>query len=504
MFEALIQKLEAAVEWDEQLDREIEDAIDGDGRRLDWGPYPYTSKIDAARGLLDRVLPGWSYRVARCAVSDDAWVIPDFNCPIHGERLRAELRQDIDWSDLTDVDLRPSGREATALCISILKALEIINAKSHQAPEASPAEAGTEAWSDGETAAPAEIRADGQRAQQEDETLVVDLRSMTDKWPPVKKAIWDVVVAAELNGGKYINSWDLTEKLFAAVQSSVDYSRHMVASALAEINIHQETENYEWRGDGDYTPNEKERSLLEDFGNGLISTVQERIRAAIPATEPVSSIVPDHCSGTALAFEGGCLHVRKDGSGYIIVDEDDFKLEDDRCEGEHGPEGSVHWIARFPAGEMTALRNFLNGQEFSALSAPSVAVKALEWNPYRAETPFGWYQIEDQRSVPESELKGRPPFLLFGSRLDYSRHPTLEAARATAQADYEARIRSALSAQGQDVARDLPSEFEKWWDDAGHYVGGVVKMTYTQRKQLAWDAFYASANPAAPAKQEGA
>lgn len=84
--------------------------------------------------------------------------------------------------------------------------------------------------------------------------------------------------------------------------------------------------------------------------------------------------------------------------------------------------------------------------------APSVAVKALEWNPYRAETPFGWYQIEDQRSVPESELKGRPPFLLFGSRLDYSRHPTLEAARAAAEADYEARIFSTVSAQVQDVA----------------------------------------------------
>ncbi|UXS01138.1 hypothetical protein [Agrobacterium tumefaciens] len=63
--------------------------------------------------------------------------------------------------------------------------------------------------------------------------------------------------------------------------------------------------------------------------------------------------------------------------------------------------------------------------------------------------------------------------------------------------------KNALSAQVQDVARDLPSEFEKWWDDAGHYVGGVVKMTYTQRKQLAWDAFFASANPAAPTKQEG-
>lgn len=101
----------------------------------------------------------------------------------------------------------------------------------------------------------------------------------------------------------------------------------------------------------------------------------ERVRceAALSAAEPVSSIVPDHCSGTALVFQGGCLHVRKDGSGYIVVDEDDFKLEDDRCEGEHGPEGSVHWIARFPAGEMTALRNFLNGQDLPAPPAPSSA-----------------------------------------------------------------------------------------------------------------------------------
>lgn len=188
MFEALIQKLEAAIEWDEQLDREIEEAIDGDGRRLGWGPYPYTSKIDAARGLLDRVLPGWSYRVARCAVSDDAWVIPDFNCPVHGERLRAALRQDIDWSDLTDVDLRPSGREATALCISILKALEIINAKSHQASEAAPAETGAEARPDSEATAQTEGGANRERAQQETEANVVDLRAMLQTCDPADVA----------------------------------------------------------------------------------------------------------------------------------------------------------------------------------------------------------------------------------------------------------------------------------------------------------------------------
>lgn len=77
--------------------------------------------------------------------------------------------------------------------------------------------------------------------------------------------------------------------------------------------------------------------------------------------EPVANIVPEHCSGKALAFEPGVLHVNKDGSGYIAVNEDDFQCEDDRCEGPDGPEGSIHWIARMTAGEMQALRDFLNG-----------------------------------------------------------------------------------------------------------------------------------------------
>lgn len=53
-----------------------------------------------------------------------------------------------------------------------------------------------------------------------------------------------------------------------------------------------------------------------------------------------------------------------------------------------------------------------------------------------------------------------------------------------------AALEAALSAQEQDVARDLPSEFEKWWNDNVFCFSGVAKMTYTQRKQLAWDAFY--------------
>lgn len=87
--------------------------------------------------------------------------------------------------------------------------------------------------------------------------------------------------------------------------------------------------------------------------------------------EPVASVVPDHCTGSALVFSEGVLHVSKDGSGYIAVDEKDWALEDDRCEGPEGPEGSVHWITRLPPGEMQALRDFLNGASFAhpALSA---------------------------------------------------------------------------------------------------------------------------------------
>lgn len=78
--------------------------------------------------------------------------------------------------------------------------------------------------------------------------------------------------------------------------------------------------------------------------------------------QPVD-IVPSHCTGTALSFDPGVLQVNKDGSGYIAIDERHFSLEDDRCEGPDGPEGSVHWITRLDASEIVALRDFLNGSK---------------------------------------------------------------------------------------------------------------------------------------------
>lgn len=77
-------------------------------------------------------------------------------------------------------------------------------------------------------------------------------------------------------------------------------------------------------------------------------------------TDPVS-IVPPTCTGISLSFDPGVLHVSKDGSGYIAIDEGHFSLEDDRADGPDGPEGSVHWITRLNASEVVALRDFLNG-----------------------------------------------------------------------------------------------------------------------------------------------
>jgi hypothetical protein len=134
----LIERLENAPGPDSELDKEIAamfGAVNKHGIPVCTGYLGiglFTSSIDAAVSLCKHILPGWIWRVATCSVSDDAWVMPDFNCPIHGERLKRDLPEV--WAHLdpleflgTDIDLRPSGRPAIALCMAILTAVEKIN-----------------------------------------------------------------------------------------------------------------------------------------------------------------------------------------------------------------------------------------------------------------------------------------------------------------------------------------------------------------------------------------
>ncbi len=135
----LIHRLEAATGPDRDLDMEIFalSSPSVSAAREHWTPEQcevivphFTDSIDQAVWFTARILPGWAWRVATCSVSDDAWVFPDFNSPEHGERLQREFDPALDWSDLTDIDLRPSGRPAIALIISVLKAKLIIGGEA--------------------------------------------------------------------------------------------------------------------------------------------------------------------------------------------------------------------------------------------------------------------------------------------------------------------------------------------------------------------------------------
>ncbi len=171
-------------------------------------------------------------------------------------------------------------------------------------------------------------------------------------------------------------------------------------------------------------------------------------------------------------------------------------------------------------------------------SAPSVAVKALEW-----ETDTLTHTKDDGAEFPSSHYwtaKHHVPGLLLGweiSRFVDERFPkvtrsfvlrigknekefaTLDEAKAAAQADYEARIRSALSAQVQDVAgwqqrveaahhalfHDDPTDVEerraRFWEEAGETVQafGMTEEDAIELVRYTW-----SRAKGEPAKEIGA
>lgn len=170
MPDTLIDRLESAGEGSRELDAEIwcvelrKENVDLDGYGLAHGwhfervpderqpgrvqtyavkgedrlqranrPAPsFTTSLDAAIALVTRLLPGWAWKVGTCCVSDDAWIVPDFNHPVHGDRLKEQfghIQSGSIWDTGIDIDLRPSGRPAIALCIALLTALKALEAK---------------------------------------------------------------------------------------------------------------------------------------------------------------------------------------------------------------------------------------------------------------------------------------------------------------------------------------------------------------------------------------
>ncbi|CCB64430.1 hypothetical protein [Hyphomicrobium sp. MC1] len=94
--------------------------------------------LGACVGLCMEVLPGWAWKTGTCCVSDDAWVVPDFNCPVHGERLLKQFGP-IAWGSIwdtgIDIDRRPAGNACLALLDAIVSAkLSELEAQETVAP----------------------------------------------------------------------------------------------------------------------------------------------------------------------------------------------------------------------------------------------------------------------------------------------------------------------------------------------------------------------------------
>lgn len=86
-----------------------------------------TGTLDAAVRMIKTALPGWMWKCGTCHVSDDAWICPNFNDPIDGERLRASLGYDTMkagdlWDVGFDVARSPSGNVPLALVEAFLMA----------------------------------------------------------------------------------------------------------------------------------------------------------------------------------------------------------------------------------------------------------------------------------------------------------------------------------------------------------------------------------------------
>jgi len=54
-------------------------------------------------------------------------------------------------------------------------------------------------------------------------------------------------------------------------------------------DIHAYVEGYEWRGDGDYTPNEQERTLIEDAIHGYVGEVEQVLGPAPSSPEGIAA-----------------------------------------------------------------------------------------------------------------------------------------------------------------------------------------------------------------------
>lgn len=129
----LIQRIEGGGH-DLELSREIATFLFDDLRRTSGVAKALNGDLQAAIEMFDEVLPGWVYKVCRCHLSDDAWVVPDRGAPKHAERFRAvlgDVAARSEWDLGFDVDLRPprGPYPGAALLIATIGGVDVFRAR---------------------------------------------------------------------------------------------------------------------------------------------------------------------------------------------------------------------------------------------------------------------------------------------------------------------------------------------------------------------------------------
>lgn len=185
---------------------------------------------------------------------------------------------------------------------------------------------------------------------------VSKLRAPVADTLPLEKALYELVnkIDTGLDTGDLLQDARRASTVLDAIMTGGD----LVACAYT---FFKECGEDKWR-------ERYERSLDFRIGwNACLDAIAEAQanRAALASAPVAGEAKPDRITSRrpsgVLSMDGASLHIHPDGSGKIIVAEGDFTLEDDRDEGPDGPQGSVHWVARLPASELIALRDFLTG-----------------------------------------------------------------------------------------------------------------------------------------------
>ena len=140
-WEALAQRCREATGPNREIDLALARTVDAivmrqrdDNTGADEYTYwKFTGSIDHIVSLIEKTLPGWAWKIGTCSVSDDAWLVPDFNCPTHGARLLEQfgpVESGSIWDQGIDIDRRPPGNVALALCEAYCEARAAIARKS--------------------------------------------------------------------------------------------------------------------------------------------------------------------------------------------------------------------------------------------------------------------------------------------------------------------------------------------------------------------------------------